>query len=308
MDWLFKKKGKQKKIVFSIDENNLFVAGILDNKLLFSDQMLLESVNSSTISAAVGRLAEKHQLIGIPSILVLPDSRYQLLMTDKLSVSDEEMTNAVRWKMKGLLDYPIAEAALDTFCVPSHGTGEKRNTVFVVATEKAFIQSCFDAFEKALVPLTGIDISLMALRNLVINNGNSKNRTQLLISFSNLQYSLTVINNNNIYLVRKPNIAKLSRENTFDEYLFEAILLEIQRSIDYCLSELKLASPSEVIFSPNFLSQKNLLEYLDKNLSQTVSCLDLNKIITFDREIPSKLQQSLFLSIGGGLQSNFIAS
>lgn len=160
MDWFHRTKKNEKKIVFSLDENNLFVAAMEGKKLLFSDQILLESLNSSTLSLAVEHLAEKHHLVAKKATLILPESRYQLLMTDKLPVAEAEMTNAIRWKMKGLLEFPINESTLDTFSVPSHGTGGKRNTVFVVATSKKFIQSCVEAFSKALVPLVRVDIAV----------------------------------------------------------------------------------------------------------------------------------------------------
>lgn len=130
---------------------------------------------------------------------------------------------------------------------------------------------------------------------------SSINRTQLLISVSELKFSFCIINNHQIYLVRTPQMSNFNMENASDDVLFEKMLLEIQRSTDYCLSELKVAAPSEVIFSPSFLSQNTLLDYLKNHLSQTVSCIDLNKIIEFERDIPNKLQQSLFLSIGGAL-------
>lgn len=300
MQWL--QRGKSlKHAIFSLDESLLLLAIMQNEKLVLFDSFVLETANADTIYAALRNMVDKYYLVGCQTSLVLSDAYYQLLMTDQLSVPEEEMTSALRWKMKGLLDMPINDAALDTFIVPSHGMGQKRKKVFVVAAEKAFLNQCVAAFEKALIPLSHIAIELLSLKNLVTSEVAAK-QTQLLISLSKSQCVLTIIYDKNIYLVRKPKIDSITFENTEDNGLYEQLLLEIQRSTDYCLSELKLPAPKEVVLSSAFLMQGTMVAYLAKNLEQQIKCIDLNELVNTDKLIPLKHQKALYLNIGYGLK------
>lgn len=296
MDWFVNKKSML-QVIFGLSDNLLLVAIIKQGRLTQFDSVVLETIGADPLCMAITMMVDRYHLIGADVSLVLSESYYQLLMTDQLAVPEEEMASALRWKMKGLLEIPTNDAALETFVVPAHGMGEKRKKVFVVATEKAFLSKCIHAFEKAFVPLSFIGIELFSLRNMTIFNAPAK-QTQLLISLSNSQCLLTILHDKNVYLVRKPKIDPIMLDNSFDEQLFEQILLEIHRSTDYCLSELKLPAPKEVVLSPAFLMQGPLVDFLNKNLEQTLRILDLNEMIKSDKVIPLKFQQALFLNIG----------
>lgn len=300
MDWYKKRHRPLKQVVFSIDDNNIYLAVNKGNELLIIDQVLLESINAEAITNAVSSLAEKHSLIGLSCTLVLPEQRYQLLMTDPLNVPEPKMAQALRWNMKGLLELPVNDVALDVFFVPPHGTGEQRKKVFVVAVAKAFIQICLDAFEKSLIPIKKVDIGLFSLRNLIIAASPIK-QTQLLINLSENQCLLTIFHDQHVYLVRKLNVGSLNMDESLDESLFDKIELEIQRSIDYCLSELKLPAPNQIVFDPSFLLHEPLLEYLKKHLSQKICCLDLNNTISGSIELTPQKQKSHYLCIGNAI-------
>lgn len=296
MDWFAHKKSRR-QVIFGLDDSLLLIAIAKQGRLFQFDSVVLETINADTLCMAVSMMVERYHLIGAEISLVLSDTYYQLLMTDQLAVPEAEMASALRWKMKGLLEIPSNEALLETLVVPAHGLGEKRKKVLVVAAEKAFLTKCIHAFEKALIPLSFVGIELFSLRNLSIFNAPGK-QTQLLLSLSNSQCLLTVLYDKNIYLVRKPKIDPIALDNSLDEQLFEQILLEIHRSTDYCLSELKLPAPKEVILSPAFLMQGALANYLNKHLEQTLRTLDLNEMIQCDKVIPLKFQQALFLNVG----------
>lgn len=77
--------------------------------------------------------------------------------------------------------------------------------------------------------------------------------------------------------------------------------MEIQRSTDYCLSELKLPAPKEVVLSAAFLMQGAMVAYLTKNLDQQVRCIDFNELVQSNKLILLKHQMALYPNIGHGL-------
>lgn len=290
MSWFGFKKGGSAKIIFSIDETHLYMCVVLANKVIALDNRELASVTEEHLLTALNELSNQHKLVGYKTHLILPEEQYQLLMTDKLNTDEKEMAKALRWKLKDLFEFPVNQTVLEVFPVPSHVAPEQQQKVYVVAANKSFLEMCVEAFNQALMPLKQIDITLFSLRNMIAAAENKKG-TKIILSFSGTQYALTIYNDGNIYLARKLNLIGGMGVGTSNQAFFEQLMLEIQRSTDYCLSELKLTEPKEIMLSPFFLGQKELLTYLQQNLAQTITCIDLNEIL--EMEIPLAFEEQV---------------
>ena len=58
---------------------------------------------------------DEQGLKGMTCNVVIPSSSYSLLLSEAPNVEDTELADAMRWKGKDLIDFPIEEAILDGF-------------------------------------------------------------------------------------------------------------------------------------------------------------------------------------------------
>jgi hypothetical protein len=82
----------------------------------------------------------------------------------------------------------------------------------------------------------------------------------------------------------------------------QEIMLEIQRSIDYCLMELKLPEPKQILFTPNFYQAQDLFSFLQEAIAKEVHLLDVNSFFTSKPLEPDSMAKA-FYAIGGAMMA-----
>jgi MSHA biogenesis protein MshI len=297
MAWFSRKGRNKKRLAFCVAEAGLSVVCSQETEILFFDHIPLDTTSAEAFLSALKKLVNRHRLTNRQCSLVLDYADYQLLMADAPSVPEIEMSKAIKWKVKGLLDYPVEDAVIDTFIVPPHGNAGQRKKVFVAAASNQFLKARAAVFEQALLKLDLVDIALLGERNVLSLYSENKG-TEMLLSYQDNFSYITVYHNGDIYLVRKIESVGITDESAGDE-VNEVVLLELQRSIDYCISELKLKEPSSIFLTPHFLLKSNFIDLLSSHLSQEVACIDLNKGMKIKREMTPFEQKQCWYALGG---------
>lgn len=70
---------------------------------------------SSAIRQAVRELGAQ----GLPVVANLQHSAYSLVQVEAPELSDEELREAMRWRVRDLIDFPIEQAVIDVFHLPA---------------------------------------------------------------------------------------------------------------------------------------------------------------------------------------------
>ena len=96
---------------------------------------------------------------------VLSQEDYRLLLIDPPDVPAAEYQTAARWLIKDMIDFPLEDAAVDTF--PLMDISEKPKKLYLVAARISFLKSMADSIHASGLQLIAIDIHEMAMRNLV---------------------------------------------------------------------------------------------------------------------------------------------
>lgn len=241
---------------------------------------------------------EKYHLYGQHCQVILAPTLYQLVLMDALEVAEEEMAKALRWQLKGLIDYPLNDIAVDAFIVPPHGGGKKRKKVFVAVTLQSALINKIAFLENSLLNVTGISISELAIGNLLNQGTVSTESPIIVISYDDELCHLYLFYQGDLYLFRGLSMSKsiMSPNSSANQDM----LLEIQRSIDYCLMELKLPEPNHIIFTPSFYEAKDLFTYLQGELDKDVHLLDVNSYFISDPLLPENMAHA-FYAIGGAM-------
>ncbi|MBV1879285.1 MAG: hypothetical protein KUG79_16705 [Pseudomonadales bacterium] len=232
--------------------------------------------------------------------VVLHPTMYDIYFIDRPEVEDNELDQAVRWKIKDLVDRPLNELVVDAFGLPSDAYRGSLKKVYAVTTEKAALEKIVSIVKVAGVKLSGIDISELAVRNMV-KLLHQDDAGAALLKMRNTSGMINLSHAGDLYLTR--NIESgLSMLETGDDTrrhdILDDMLLEIQRSLDYYDSQLGKGAVRNFLIAPSREEHHMVNDYLVSNLGLKVQTIDLNEALKLPREISVEMQSNCFTAVG----------
>jgi MSHA biogenesis protein MshI len=234
--------------------------------------------------------------------LLLPHGQYQLLQIEPPAVAAEELRNAVRWKIKDMVDFPVEDAGIE--CLPPVA-GSRAGQIYTVAASRSVLQSWVRLFQEAKAPLHAIDVADLAQRN-VSALFEDKNRGLALLAFDDSGGRLTFTYQGEMYFTRHIDVVPADMAAPDSAAIFERVLLDVQRTLDNVDRSYSAIPIARVLVSPPPGAAK-FVDYLRENLYQPVEMLDFAKHLDLARfpalANPSAQGQSL-LAIGAALRGN----
>jgi len=253
----------------------------------------------------IDRMARETQSNAHHCVALLGGGEYQILNVEAPNVPREEMKTAVRWRLKDILDFPVAEATLDVLDIPLDASSRAQQSVFVVAARNSVIAPRQKLFLEAKAGLHAIDVPEMAQRN-VSAMLEPEGRGIAMLSFGDDGGLLTVSYRGELYLSRRFDVTLtqlLEPDHDRKHQSFDKITLELQRSLDHFERQYSFISIAKLVLGPS--SVIGLDEYLSSNLYTPVETLDLAALFDLSRtpELADKAQQQrFFLAIGAALR------
>lgn len=264
------------------------------------------------VAETLSALRREHHLDRFPCATLLAASEYQLQVLEAPNVPQAEMKEAVRWRLKDVLDYPVESATIDVLSVPGNPSSPTRNqSVFAVAAPNDIVSARMNAFADAKIPLAVIDIPEMAQRNLAALF-EVPGRGLAMLSFDEQRGLLTFSAGGELYLSRSIEVG-LTQLMVSDadqkQQLLDRIVLELQRSLDHFDRQFSALPVSKVLVAP-MPEDLGLGEHLAKNLYVPVEVADLASVMEFDRvpEMAGPANQAQhFMCLGAALRSTAVA-
>lgn len=297
---LGKLKASSRPLACLLSEQSYTLVGLEDGqRIRFCEHQHFADAAPDLIAKGIAQCVERHNLIGQPCQVILYPGLYQLLLMDALDVPEEEMAKAIRWHLKGMIDYPLNDIVVDTFLVPPHGVGERRKRVFVAVTPQAALMNKVALFERCLLKVSAISIAELAFSSLLPLAKISPDSPTIVVSYDNEVCQLHVYYQGNLYLSRGLSINKSILEP--NSHVNQDMVLEIQRSIDYCLIELKLPEPKNIVFTPTFYRASDLFSFLQTELARDVQLLDIPASFESEQPLTAAEMAESFYAIGGAL-------
>ena len=272
---------------------------------------------------------------------VLPDGSYQLLLVEVPNVPANEINSAARWQIKDLLDFPVDDTVVELFKMPEQSTRDPKPMAYAVATRRSSIEEHAKLLHGAGFPLDVIDIPELCTRNIATLLPQDAGGVAF-FHFTETHGILTVTRQGVLYLIRRIDIgrraiksasavdftpeemkftAALELQESPDDYegfsgftanstqteLVSAIVLEIQRSLDYYESHFAYGPPTELVLAPGS-DIGGLAKSLSEQLGVTVSNLDLNKLFQMQSALSPVGQGACLLAVGAALRSASLAA
>jgi MSHA biogenesis protein MshI len=231
-------------------------------------------VRRSTFLPAVGvkeqirvlkQWVEQHGLKNAPCVSLIANHDVQVFQLEKPAVEDSELMQAVSWKIKDLINYDVSTAVVDVFEMPQSPKSPVRHINAVVANE-AVVGSYVDIIKQSGLELMAIDIHDLVARNYRLLHDDS-GQTEALLQFSDNHSLITIYNKDELYVARDFKIGLLDIEGTDDaESLYDNLLLELQRSMDYFEATYGLAAVQRMIVFPQTAAVEKMAKYLQNYL------------------------------------------
>ncbi len=207
-----------------------------------------------------------------PCHLVLTPDSYQVLQVEKPAVPDDELRDAARWRVRDMLDYPLDEAVIDCFAIPSDALRGRQAQLSVVCARKNVLQDLVGLVEAAGLRLRSIDITELALRNLLALRGED-NTMQCVLLLTAEGGLILLLKQGSVYLSRKLEKGRFRMGPGMDpDVARQMIALEVQRSFDYLESQLAQVPPNTIHMATDF-QETELARGLASDLGITIVSL-----------------------------------
>jgi MSHA biogenesis protein MshI len=252
---------------------------------------------------ALAKFAQQMSLRRYKCAALLRPGEYQVLLVDALDMPKEELKDAMRWKIKDLIDYPVTEATVDTLDIPPpEGQNARTHNMFAVAARNDLIQTTMRRCEDARVPLSVIDIPETAQRN-IATFYESEDRALGLIYFADEWGLLTVNYRGELYLARRFDVGlrQILAEATREGAL-ERVTVEIQRTLDHFDRQFRSIPVAKVLLAPG-PDIGAVAELVKTRLGMEVQQIDLREVLAFPGEGPDQqMQWRLFHHFGVALR------
>ena len=183
---------------------------------------------------ALKRLKKANRLARNRCTILLDAGQYQLLQVERPDMlpndaPHSEVRDAMRWRIKELVDFPVDQAGVDVLDIPAQG--QRAQQMWVVAASHAILRPRIQMFQEAKVSLAAIDVPELAQRNL---SGlfEEENRGLALVAFQDTGGRLTITFGGELYMTRHLDATSLELANPNAVTQHERVLLDIQRSLD----------------------------------------------------------------------------
>jgi len=198
-----------------------------------------------------------------PAFLILPKKYYDVFILDDFLKNLTDKSGAVKWRLAEYLDYPCEEAIVDYMALPRKNDSEGK--MYALAMRETVLKSCMHWAKKNNIYLQGIDIWQNAIKNTI--EAQEQDKGSVIIQIGKQKSELVIIKQDIIFFMRDINVL---RDSFIEEDLdklnetYEFLSVEIQRSIDYCVSHIKNPGITRVNINPD------ITDVLDKNKLEAI--------------------------------------
>ncbi len=247
---------------------------------------------------------EELGLTGCGCNVVLPPQQYNLLLVEAPNVPQEEMREAIRWRIKDLISTPLEETLIDIFHLPIDSSRSGTPMVYVVATPSQVVMDTIRLVEDANLTLQYIDVTELALRNLAEFTADDQ-RGLALVKIQQGRGSLSLLRQGSLYLSRQFELPY--NGGLLDDLPEDQLILELQRSLDYYERQMGQVPPAAIYLCGENITSDKISDTMRNSLPAKVEVLDVASALSPDQDVDDSLLQLCAAAIGGAMRRTEVA-
>ncbi|EKD71876.1 MAG: hypothetical protein ACD_46C00080G0011 [uncultured bacterium] len=238
---------------------------------------------------------DAHHLAKVPLYWLLSFDDYQLSLLDAMPVPQNELRDALTWRLKSLISYPIEEAVIDYFMVPAKKTAPEHPMIAAITAKKDLLNKYIEVIKKSGLSITTIDIPELALRNLSAVYENDEKSTAF-IYFAGKFVILNITCQKMLYFTRRIDLVAEKNENKY-----EKLSLEILRYFDYFQTQWRHTIPSRIFVASISDDANQIAKSFSEYLLAPVETFSLKSLFP-DEKISHLIEQKFLLTFGSALK------
>jgi MSHA biogenesis protein MshI len=235
---------------------------------------------------------------------VLDSEDYQLVQVEAPDVEPGELRNAIRWKLKDIIGFPVSEAVIDVFEVPEQARYVESRMVFAVAARPDAVRRIVSLVKPRARRFDVIDIPEMCLRNLSALLPEDEQGVAL-VALADDFAQLTLTCQGVLYLARRIELDRRSDAPGGEgpQPAGAALALELQRSLDYYESHYDRPAISSVVVACDKERAETLTGHLAVATGLAVRPLELHQLFDIADNVEPDMRWPGLLALGGALRS-----
>ncbi|BFM19886.1 MSHA biogenesis protein MshI [Gilvimarinus japonicus] len=233
-----------------------------------------------------------------PCKLVMPTAGYQLLLGDAPDVPLEELSEALRWRVKDLVSFSVADAIVQAFLLPESCTRGGTRLAYAAVAKRTAVADQVALAQESGVALQSIDIPELALGQLATACLDTS-RAIGLVHLIPGGGTLLLIRDSELYLAR--NFKLDFNGGLLDDLPAEALVLELQRSLDYFERQMRQVPPSHIYLCGENITEDKITPALKDGLSARVELLPLGQGLSIADDIEQHTLPLCLRAIGAAL-------
>ena len=257
--------------------------------------------------AALEQLVEARELEdpGATSLIAIGD--YSLILVETPDVPPSELRQAVRWRVKDLIDFNVDEAVIDIFEVPIRKGGQE-NMIYAVVARSPAVRALIEEFSDTGVDLEYVDIPEFAIRNLTALLPEDVGGVAYIYLEEDVGL-ITITRQSTLYLSRRFDYgrARLLQAGTVEvtpatEGLLDAIVIEVQRSLDYYESYFAQPPVQGVVMALLGRDCSAIGEYLGSQLGVATRIMSIAEVIEMRGQVNDDQAAECVSAVGAALR------
>jgi len=277
---------------------------------LLTAQATLEGHFNSPVEA-FSALMQHQAPPALPCHICLSHHYYQMLLVDTPSVPDNELREAVKWRVKDLITQPVEKMVVDVFRLPQDAYRGRVNMVYVALIERAIVAPLVTQCSERDLALQSIGIAELALAQISRMIADMENRSLAMLLLTGENGSINLVENGYLYLTRTLEMQSMggySGNLDFQQDPTDNLALDIQRSLDYYESQLGKAAVNRVFLVSESIEQHHWCEALSARLPVAAQGFSLLDVIDGADELNTIQQGLLTPAVGVALGGQHAAA
>jgi MSHA biogenesis protein MshI len=265
----------------------------LPEGLTITHQAFVAAANPLTSPDPVIDYLNNASLTDSKAGMVLNRGEYQLLLVEAPEVPENELKEALIWRVKDFMNCAPEAAYIDYCPLPEDAYRGRGNRVYVAVVERELVEARAKWMESLGLEPAWIDIPELSLLNLVESITEDEMGTAVLALESDHSH-LLMCSGSQLYMTRDlPYNPQTQIDST---------VLDVQRSMDYFESQIGKPPCVRILVLPLQVGETPLMMALREGLGADVQSLDLADVITASEPLRVDLQQRCLYAIAAALR------
>ncbi len=240
------------------------------------------------------------------SVALLQHAQYQLLTLDAPELPRAEWRDAMRWRLKDMVDFAVDNAGIDVLDIPADPQQRRAPSLIAIAAPRSALQPLVDAASDAGTPWHAIDVAETALRTIAVLAAEP-GRGEALLHVGRAHSTLVVTAQGELLMSRHIEVTHeqlTEPDEALRQQSFERASLELQRTLDNVERQFSHANLARLQVAPGAPLQA-FIEYVRDLVYVPVTAFDLAALIDLSAvpELSDPSEQAAYLpAIGAALR------